>query len=73
MKKINPEHIKTVIDICNQGQYFKLLSMEVREIGIGYCKVEVDLQNKHLNPFGGVHGGVYSSLIDTAAYLAVYC
>jgi uncharacterized protein (TIGR00369 family) len=25
-----------------------------------------------LNPFGGLHGGVYSSSIDTAAYWAVY-
>lgn len=73
MHKLNPEHIKAVIDLCNQGPYFRLLSMEVRELGIGYCKVEVNLENKHLNPFGGVHGGVYSSLIDTAAYWAVYC
>lgn len=31
------------------------------------------MEKKHLNPFGGIHGGVYSSLIDTAAYWAVYC
>ncbi|MEG6522341.1 PaaI family thioesterase [Desulfotomaculum sp. 1211_IL3151] len=73
MQKLNPEHIKAVIDLCNQGPYFRLLSMEVRELGKGYCRVEVSLQDKHLNPFGGIHGGVYSSLIDTAAYWAVYC
>ena len=73
MQKLNPEHIRTVIDLINQGPYFRLLSMEVRELGKGYCKVEVNLENKHLNPFGGIHGGVYSSLIDTAAYWAVYC
>lgn len=73
MKKLNPEHIKTIINIANNGPYFKLLSMEICEVAKGYCKVEVDLENKHLNPFGGVHGGVYSSLIDTAAFWAVYC
>lgn len=73
MQKLNPEHIKAVIDLCNQGPYFRLLSMEVRELRKGYCRVEVSLQDKHLNPFGGIHGGVYSSLIDTAAYWAVYC
>lgn len=73
MRKLNPEHIQAVIKLINQGPYFKLLSMEVRELGIGYSRVEVDLENKHLNPFGGIHGGVYSSLIDTAAYWAVYC
>jgi uncharacterized protein (TIGR00369 family) len=47
--------------------------MKVSEMGKGFAKVEMDIENKHLNPFGGVHGGVYSSLIDTAAYWAVYC
>ena len=28
---------------------------------------------EHLNPFGGIHGGVYASVIDTAAYWAAYC
>lgn len=59
--------------MINRGPYFRLLSMEVRELKEGYARVEVDLEDKHLNPFGGVHGGVYASLIDTAAYWSVYC
>jgi uncharacterized protein (TIGR00369 family) len=47
--------------------------MKVSGMGKGFAKVEMDIENKHLNPFGGVHGGVYSSLIDTATYWAVYC
>ncbi len=73
MRLINPDHIKEVIDLINRGPYFQLLSMQIYELGIGYSKVLVDLERKHLNPFGGIHGGVYSSLIDTAAYWAVYC
>ena len=46
--------------------------MRVRDIGKGFATVEMNVRNKHLNPFGGVHGGVYSSLIDTATYWAVY-
>jgi len=65
--------MKSVIDLVNQGPYFRLLSMEVCELDLGYSKVMVDLERKHLNPFGGIHGGVFSSLIDTAAYWAVYC
>ena len=72
MKTINPEHITRIIDLINRGPYFVLLSMEVKELSVGYSRVEVNLENKHLNPFGGIHGGVYSSLIDTAAYWAVY-
>ena len=47
--------------------------MPVREMGIGYSIVELKVGNEHLNPFGGIHGGVYASVIDTAAYWAVYC
>jgi uncharacterized protein (TIGR00369 family) len=70
---LNPDHIKAVLDLINQGPYFRLLSMKVSGMGKGFAKVEMDIENKHLNPFGGVHGGVYSSLIDTATYWAVYC
>ena len=73
MNMINQEHIKVILDIINQSPYLKLLSVKVSELQSGYCKVEVDLEKKHLNPFGGVHGGVYASLIDTAAFCAVYC
>jgi uncharacterized protein (TIGR00369 family) len=47
--------------------------MNVLEMGKGFAKVEMDIANKHLNPFGGIHGGVYSALIDTASYWSVYC
>lgn len=73
MQRINPEHIKAVINMINNGPFFRLLSINVYELGIGFSKLKVELEKKHLNPFGGIHGGVYSSLIDTAAYWAVYC
>ena len=73
MKTVNPDHVKAVLDLINNGPYFRLLSMTVSAMGAGFARVEMDIENKHLNPFGGVHGGVYSSLIDTAAYWAVYC
>ena len=47
--------------------------MTVKEIGIGYSNVELKVGTEHLNPFGGIHGGAYASLIDTAAYWATYC
>ena len=72
-REINPEHIKELIGLINHSSYFELLDMKVCEIGYGCAKVEVNLQGKHLNPFGAIHGGVYASLIDTAAYLSIYC
>ncbi len=73
MASLNPEHVQALIKAINQGPYFKHLSMPVKEIGPGYSIVELKVSNEHLNPFGGIHGGVYASVIDTAAYWAVYC
>jgi uncharacterized protein (TIGR00369 family) len=34
--------------------------------------LEVDLGEKHLQPFGNVHGGVMASVMDAAAFWAVF-
>jgi len=73
MPTLNPEHLKAVINIINNSPFFKHLSMEVIEIGIGYSVVAAEIQKNHMNPFGGLHGGVYASAIDTAAYWSAYC
>ena len=73
MPELNPKHVQAVLNIINRGPYFRHLSMPVKDIGVGYSLVELDIGNEHLNPFGGLHGGVYASAIDTAAYWAVYC
>ncbi len=73
MSRLNPEHVQAVLGAMNEGPFFKHLSIVIKDIGIGYSVVEVAIGKEHLNPFGGVHGGVYASAIDTAAYWAVYC
>lgn len=73
MTRLNPEHTAKVLELVNQSPYFQLLSMELRDMREGYAKVVVDLERKHLNAFGGIHGGAYASLADTAAYWALYC
>ncbi len=73
MKQLNPLHVRAVMEVINQGPFFKHLAMPVKDIGPGYSLVELEIGREHLNPFGGLHGGVYASVIDTAAYWAVYC
>ena len=73
MRKINPEHINELLKFVNCSPYFELLTMKVREVGIGFSKIEIEFEKKHCNPFGVVHGGAYSSIIDAAAYWSVYC
>ena len=72
MKTPNPEYIKRMREIVNTCPYFELLSMKLLDMGIGYSVLEIDLTQKHLQPFGMVHGGVFSSIIDAAAFWAVY-
>lgn len=72
MPKLNPKHVTELITRINKVPYFELLSMKVTRIEERFAEVYMEMEEKHLNPFSGAHGGVYCSLIDTAAYWAVY-
>jgi uncharacterized protein (TIGR00369 family) len=72
MKTPNPEYIKRISEIVCSCPYFELLSMKLMDVGIGYASLEIDLTDKHLQPFGLVHGGVFASIIDAAAFWSVY-
>jgi uncharacterized protein (TIGR00369 family) len=72
MRRINPDYVDAARKIVNACPYFTLLSMEIKDLGWGESLIEILVQEKHLQPFGMVHGGVFSSLIDAAAFWAVY-
>ncbi len=72
MRRLNPEYLKAVLEQVNTCPYFTLLSMEIKDLDWGRSRLEVAVQEKHLQPFGNVHGGVFSSLVDAAAFWAVY-
>ena len=72
MKRINPAYIERVNQMVNRCPYFELLSMQIKEVGVGFSVLEIDLAHKHLQPFGMVHGGVFASIVDAAAYWAIF-
>jgi uncharacterized protein (TIGR00369 family) len=72
MRNLNPEYVEVVKREVNFCPYFSLLSMEVRGLSWGESLLEILVQEKHFQPFGLVHGGVFASLIDAAAFWAVY-
>jgi uncharacterized protein (TIGR00369 family) len=72
MKKPNPEYIERVNQLVNCSPFFELLSMKIIDVGPGFSLVEIDLSPKHLQPFGFVHGGVFASIVDAAAFWAVF-
>jgi len=70
--KMNPAYIEAIIPHVNDCPYFCLLSMKIKSLEWGKSHLEILVEKKHLQPFGMAHGGVYASLIDAAAFWAVY-
>lgn len=70
--KLNPEYEQVLSKLVNRSPYFSLLSMEIKDLGWGTCVLEVELDEKHLQPFGYVHGGLIASVIDATAFWAVF-
>lgn len=72
MKKINPQWVQWMQSTVNPCPYFSLLKMKVTDLSWGVSRVEIQVEKRHLQPFGLVHGGVYASLLDAAGFWAVF-
>ena len=72
MAQVNPRHVDAVMELINRSPYFELLGIRLTALSEGACTVEAVLERKHLNAFGGAHGGAYASLLDCAAYQYVH-
>lgn len=73
MKKLNPAYVEAVKAGVNTCPYFSLLDMKILNFGEGRSHLEIETApDKHIQPFGAVHGGVFASIIDAAAFWAVY-
>ncbi len=72
MSRLNPEYVRITCEKTSESGYFRLLSMKLANFGIGFSVVEIGAQEKHLQPFGVIHGGVFASVIDAAAFWAVF-
>ena len=46
--------------------------MKIKELEWGTSVLEVELEKKHLQPFGYVHGGAIASVMDAATFWAVF-
>jgi uncharacterized protein (TIGR00369 family) len=44
-----------------------LLGIEIEEAGPDRCVVKLDIDGRHLQPYGIVHGGIYCVLAESAA------
>jgi len=71
-RRINPNWLAAIQATVNPSPYFDLQSMEIKDLTPGASRIEITLARKHLQPFGIVHGGVYSTLVDAAGFWACY-
>ncbi|HBT96953.1 MAG TPA: PaaI family thioesterase [Desulfobulbaceae bacterium] len=72
MRTLNPEYAAAVGKVVNASPYPHLLSMKLVRLEIGACELTIEVQPKHFQPFGLVHGGVLATLIDTATFWAIF-
>jgi uncharacterized protein (TIGR00369 family) len=70
--KLNPKYTEAIAMIVNRSPYFSLLSMEIKDLQWGTSLLEIQLAEKHLQPFGFVHGGAMASIMDAATFWAVF-
>ena len=71
-RRMNPDHIKEVTERVLTSPYFRLISLRIPMIEWGSSRVELTVEDKHLQPWGRVHGAVYAALVDVAAFWAAY-
>lgn len=69
---LNPRWSAPAMAGINQCPYFLLQSMRLSALDWGRAELEVELAQKHLQPFGIVHGGVLASVVDAACFWACY-
>ena len=72
MKHLNLKWVDFVKSVVNGSGYFKNQKMKIVDLKYGESFIDVELDRKHLQGYGYVHGGVYSALIDSAGFFAVY-
>jgi len=62
------------LEADNMSGFREVLGFSIEEWSPGYAVITAPVQSKHMNRNGLVHGGVFASLLDSAAGLCgTYC
>jgi uncharacterized protein (TIGR00369 family) len=70
MPTLNPEYLDALYRSVNGSPFVSHLPMRLVELGVETARIELDVAECHLQPFGIVHGGVLATLIDTGTFWA---
>ena len=58
------------IESANAIPLLRTLDIRLTEIGDRHAVMEVEVTEKHGNYFGGVHGGLIATLVDTVSFFS---
>jgi len=66
----NPAYVAAVQESVRTAPYPALIGMRLAAMDFDTCRIELELGERHLQPFGIIHGGVLATLIDTSTFWA---
>ncbi|WP_350455252.1 PaaI family thioesterase [Slackia heliotrinireducens] len=72
MRDVNPEYVERLMEFINASPFAMEHNFKVEEMRPGYARVVAEPDGRFLNPTGGLHGGYYASLVDTATGYATF-
>jgi uncharacterized protein (TIGR00369 family) len=67
---LNPAYLTALYRTINESPFPRHLPIRIVELTPDSARVELDIADRHLQPFGIVHGVVLAALIDTATFWA---
>lgn len=69
---LNPDYVAAVRESLAAAPFPALIGMQLVEVELDLALIAIDVGERHLQPFGIVHGGVVATLIDTATFWAAF-
>ncbi|NPV26468.1 MAG: PaaI family thioesterase [Firmicutes bacterium] len=68
---ISPELFANIVQNNAESVLYQLLGLNLREVGLGVARLDLKVQQQHINFWQIIHGGVISVLVDAAMGAAV--
>lgn len=72
MAALNPDYVEAIKKMLLKAPFFNLIGMELEELKPGRCLFRLKTAERHLQPFGVIHGGVLASILDAACFWSVF-
>lgn len=69
---INEAYFRALQQWIHDAPFTKLIQVSIDQIDIDSATIGMEIGERHLQPFGIVHGGVLATLIDTATFWAAF-